>query len=129
MARTTVARRRLFPSDPIGADPPSQGARGRLISGVAPIGTLRVIERSDETLLAALDDEPDAFAELPPPRHGAARLLRASHARPRARRRPVRRDVRRRAGRRASLPARARPGDRLAVRDRAAPVVARAAGR
>src|SRR4051794_21807876 len=64
MARTTVARRRLFPSDPIRADPPSQGARGRLISGVAPIGTLRVIERSDETLLAALDDGPDAFAEF-----------------------------------------------------------------
>src|SRR3954463_12764798 len=64
MARPTGARRRLFPSDPIRADLPSQGARGRLISGVAPIGILRVIERSDETLLAALDAEPEAFAEF-----------------------------------------------------------------
>ena len=31
---------------------------------MAPTGTLRVIERSDETLLAALDDEPEAFAEF-----------------------------------------------------------------
>src|SRR3954466_891891 len=62
MARTTVARRRLFPSDPIPTDPASQPARGRLISGVASTGTLRVIERSDEALLAALDDDPEAFA-------------------------------------------------------------------
>jgi RNA polymerase sigma-70 factor (ECF subfamily) len=31
---------------------------------VAPAGILRVIERSDETLLAALDEEPEAFAEF-----------------------------------------------------------------
>src|SRR4051794_29150579 len=57
MPPTTRVSRRLFPWR-------SQPQRPKLRSGVAPTRILRVIERSDETLLTALDEEPEAFAEF-----------------------------------------------------------------
>src|SRR3954452_4099935 len=57
MPPTTRVSRRILPWR-------AQLQRPKLRSGVAPVGILRVIERSDETLLTALDDEPDAFAEF-----------------------------------------------------------------
>src|SRR3954451_4153196 len=57
-------------------------------------------------------------ALLLPPRRGPPRLLRAPHRRPGARGGPVRRDVRRRAHEPPPLPAGARGGRGMALRDR-----------
>src|SRR5919197_4220352 len=51
-----------IPGDPIPGAARSQPAPATLRVGVGRNGTLRVIDRSDEALLASLDEEPEAFA-------------------------------------------------------------------